>query len=135
MRNLSARIVCVTAIALHLAVAYWHGVAHECLGIALNRFQRLFVDVVVVACPLLACAGLWTRLARLSLWLLIASMGSSFLFGVYFHFVAVSPDNVRFLPTGVSCSHHFLLTAALIAFLEAFIAVLRLFFQRGLTSR
>jgi hypothetical protein len=46
-------------------------------------------------------------------------MLGSFLFGVYYHFVLVSPDNISHLPPGTSQSHsHFVTSAGVIALIE-----------------
>src|SRR5215813_8467948 len=81
--------------AIHLAVAIWHGAAHAELGVALSPAQNLFVYVVVVFAPLVAVGLLWTRYVRLAVWLFLIAMAASLLFGVYYHYVFVSPDNIH----------------------------------------
>jgi hypothetical protein len=84
----------------HAIVVIAHGIAHHDLGIDLNRFQTAYVAVVIVAAPIVAGGLLWTRLARYGLILLAVSMAAALVFGIYWHYVAVSPDNVAHLPDG-----------------------------------
>lgn len=87
-------------IALRQIVAQLHGMAHDQLGVGLATWQWVFVYSVIAAAPLLALVLFWTRLARYGALLLGVSMLAGMLFGVYYHFVAISPDNVRHLPEG-----------------------------------
>jgi hypothetical protein len=85
---------------LHLAVSVIHGTGHEKLHIAISDFQRVFVVAVILAAPVLAAILLWTRLRAVGAWLLLVSMAGAFLFGVYYHFIYASPDNVMMIPPG-----------------------------------
>ena len=90
-----------TAIVLvHFVVSYAHGAAHERLGVDLNAWQTAFVWIVIVVAPLVAAMLFWTRMLRGGALLLGVSMLGSLLFGLYFHFVAISPDHVQHLPAG-----------------------------------
>jgi hypothetical protein len=79
---------------LHLLVNLVHGTAHAKLHIQLGPAGMLFVLLVIGASPLLAMLLLWTSRRRFGLILLALSMAASLLFGLYNHFVAVSPDHV-----------------------------------------
>ncbi|MEX0676678.1 MAG: hypothetical protein WD063_06355 [Pirellulales bacterium] len=81
-------------------VAQLHGMAHEELGVGLAAWQWAFVYIVIAAAPLVALVLYWTRFARFGALLLGVSMLAGMLFGIYFHFIAVSPDNVAHLPAG-----------------------------------
>ena len=106
--------------AIHLSVAVWHGGAHTALGVALSPFQNLFVVGVVLIAPLLATLLLWTRLEDFALWLYMIAMCASLLFGAYYHYILVSPDNVHYLPTGGEpVRHRFTYSAAAVAITEA----------------
>jgi hypothetical protein len=111
--------------AIHLSVAVWHGGAHSALGVGLTPFQNLFVVGVILIAPLLATLLLWTRLEEFALWLYVIAMSASLLFGVYYHYIAVSPDNIHFLPPAASDSarHRFTYSAAAVAVTEAVAAV------------
>src|SRR5262249_62092185 len=97
----------------------WHGSAHTELGVALSAAQNLFVYVVIVLAPLVAVALLWTRYVTLGLWLFLIALCASLVFGVYYHYVFVSPDNIHHLPARTAAPHApFALTAPLIAMLD-----------------
>ena len=84
----------------HLAVGVIHTLAHEGLGVGLTHFQDLFVNGVYVGLPILAAVLVWTRLHRVGAVVLLASIAASLVFGVWYHFVFVSPDHVAHLPQG-----------------------------------
>ena len=84
----------------HLVVVGVHGHAHSELGIELNTLQKAFAVVVIVVAPPVAAALLWTRWRFAGFSLLLASMAGSLLFGVYHHYLLVSPDHVSHLPPG-----------------------------------
>lgn len=114
-----ARIALTVLGAVHLVVAIWHGAAHEELAVALSPAQNLFVYVVIVLAPIVAVGLLWTRHVRLALWLFLTAMCASLLFGTYYHYVFVSPDNVQHLPAGSAAAHaRFALSAELLALIE-----------------
>ena len=117
--SLSARVVLTLLAAAHLEVARRHGLAHAALGVALNGFQRGFVDVVIVAAPLVGAAGIWTRHCRAFLWLLAGSMCASAVFGIFYHYLLISPDNVTCLPAGlVEECHRFTSSAAVLTIID-----------------
>jgi hypothetical protein len=88
------------AVAAHALVSGLHGWAHQRLGVSLNAFQLSFVVVVIGLAPLAAAALLFTRQRAAGAWTLLVSMAASLLFGAHYHFVAVSPDHVSYLPAG-----------------------------------
>jgi len=85
------------AVAIHALVSGLHGWAHLRLGVALSPFQAIFVALVITAAPIVAAALLWTRHARFGAVLLFASMAGALAFGLYFHYIAISPDHVPHL--------------------------------------
>ena len=103
-------------VAAHLLVNIGHGLAHRELQVGLDPPASMFVIVVVLVCPLLALALVWSNKRRLGLILLSLSMFGSLLFGLYHHFLAVSPDHVHsqpptawgttFVLDGVWIAHH-----------------------------
>jgi hypothetical protein len=101
----------------HLGVSLLHRQAHIHLQIMLTRNQWLFVLAVITLAPPVAAILLWTRLRRVAAWLLLLSMLGSFVFGAYYHFVAVSPDNVSQVPPG-AWGTRFQLSAVLLAVVE-----------------
>ena len=105
--------------AVNLVAAISHGAAHTELGVALSPAQNLFVYVVIVLAPPVAVGLLWTRYLRLALWLFLTAMCASLLFGIYYHYVFVSPDNIQHLPAGSAAAHaRFAVSAAILALIE-----------------
>lgn len=106
-------------VALHLAVTVWHGSAHTALGITLPPEKTAFVFIVILIAPLVAVSLLWTRYAVVGGWMMVLSMLGALLFGVYHHYVMVSPDNVGHLPPGSAAAQSaFVGTATGLALLE-----------------
>jgi Na+(H+)/acetate symporter ActP len=87
-------------IVLRQVVAQLHGMAHDELGVGLAPWQWAFVYTVIAVAPLVALVLYWTRFASFGALLLGISMLAGMLFGIYYHFIAVSPDNVGHLPEG-----------------------------------
>lgn len=84
-----------TALAIiHTIANGIHGLAHIKIPVALSLFQSSFVGIVILLIPLVAVVLLWTQFYRSGSWLLLGSIGGSFLFGLYNHFVVISPDHV-----------------------------------------
>jgi hypothetical protein len=136
-----ARVALTVLGAVHLIIAIWHGTAHTELTVTLSPAQNLFVYAVVVLAPLVAMGLLWTRYFRPALWLFLIAMCASLLFGVYYHYVFISPDNIHHLPPGSAAAHErFVLSAALLALIELAATVYAAFVLRshhasGLPSR
>ncbi len=95
-----AALIATGLIVLRQAVATLHGLAHERLGVGLSPAQQAFVVVVITIAPLVALVLYWTRYARQGALLLAVSMLAGMLFGIYYHFIEISPDHVRHLPAG-----------------------------------
>lgn len=85
-------------IIVHLALSVVHGMAHSRLEIALSHAQEVFVAGVILAAPLVAGFLLLVKLPRAGGLLLAVSMAGALLFGVYYHFIAISSDHVAHLP-------------------------------------
>jgi hypothetical protein len=115
--NRSAEYVTVIVVA-HLLVNIVHGLAHHELRVALAGLASIFVIVVVLIFPLIAMALLWTAEKRLGLILLSLSMFGSLLFGLYHHFLTVSPDHVHLQPPS-AWGTTFVVTAYLLLITEA----------------
>src|SRR5205814_3576734 len=79
-------------ILMHMAVLLGHGAAHGHLRVGATRWQSVFIAVVIFFCPLLATGLIWAG-RRAGLILFGLSFGSSFVFGVYYHFVLAGRDN------------------------------------------
>jgi hypothetical protein len=74
---------------------------------------------VIVIAPVMAVLAAWTRWLTAALGSLVLAMLGSFGFGLYHHFVAVSPDHVAHLPDGSARAHlAFIASAVLLAAIE-----------------
>jgi Na+(H+)/acetate symporter ActP len=104
-------------IVVRQVVAQLHGMAHDELGVGLAPWQWAFVYTVIAAAPILALVLYWTRYAAAGAMLLGVSMLAGMLFGIYYHFIAVSPDNVAHLPEGHG-QGFFIATAVLLVPIE-----------------
>jgi len=82
----------------HLLVNVVHGVAHREMHVGLSRSGSVFVVAVVLILPLIAMALVCAGQRRPGLVLLLLSMLASLVFGLYHHFLAVSPDHVHSQP-------------------------------------
>ena len=102
----------------HLMVNIVHGLAHRELHVGLAPLASIFVIAVVLILPLIATGFLWTAKKRLGLILLSLSMFRSLLFGLYHHFLVVSPDHIHSQPSG-GWGTTFALTAYLLLIMEA----------------
>ena len=113
------KIVITAAVTVHLVASLWHGSTHTRLGIELSTQQTLFIYLVIIIAPVIAGILVWTRCVSIGLWVFFLAMLGSFLFGVYHHYVLVSPDNISHLPPGTPQSHsHFVASAGVIALIE-----------------
>lgn len=113
------RLVITAVVIVHLAASLWHGSAHTRLAIDLPTEKTLFVFIVILIAPIVAAALVWTRYFSIGLWVLFLSMLGSFLFGVYHHYLLVSPDNIAHLPAGSPEMHsQFITSAGVIALIE-----------------
>jgi hypothetical protein len=110
--------IALAIVALHALVLREHDLAHRALGVTLNAWQEAFIYPVIVVAPVVAATLLFTRYRRVGFILLAASMFGSFAFGVFHHYVAISPDHVSHLPVG-SAQPAFRLTAFVMAAIEA----------------
>jgi hypothetical protein len=107
-----------TAVVLaHFAVVMLHGSAHTQLNVGLAPWQTAFVLIVIVIAPLLAAILIWIRFSRFGFLLLSVAMGGALIFGVYFHYLTISPDHVSHLPPG-DAQGSFRLTALLLSITE-----------------
>jgi hypothetical protein len=106
-------------VAIHFAVAAWHGSTHQKLAVLLPPEKNAFVYIVIILLPVVAAALVWTRFAGAGLWIFLASMVASFLFGAYHHYVMVSNDHIHHLPAGSDGDHWaFISSAAALALVE-----------------
>lgn len=108
----------VTVLA-HTVIVLLHGAAHQELNVALSLWQKNYAASVIMLAPIVAAVLLWTRHGRTGFLLLTVSMAGSLIFGLYYHYVAVSADHVSHLPPG-DAQGLFRLTALLLTATETF---------------
>ncbi|MFQ4142660.1 hypothetical protein [Chlorogloeopsis sp. ULAP02] len=102
---------------MHAIVVVLHGLAHEKIPVPLSTLQSLFVVSIIVLAPIAAMILLWASFQQVGSWLLLSSMVGAFLFGVYNHFIAISPDHISQIPfTGWGVLFH--ITAILLFLTE-----------------
>lgn len=85
-------------VVIHTIVVALHGLAHEKMPVPLSPLQSLFVGSIIVLAPIAAMILLWTPLQQAGSWLLLSSMAGAMLFGLYHHFIAISPDHISQIP-------------------------------------
>ncbi|KAB8315400.1 hypothetical protein SD81_032350 [Tolypothrix campylonemoides VB511288] len=84
-----------TAIVVLHAIGHGlHGLAHVQIPIPLSVLQLVFIGFVIWLTPIIAAILLWTPFYRVGGWLLLSSMVAAILFGIYNHFMVMSPDHV-----------------------------------------
>ena len=106
-------------VAVHLIVTLWHGNSHQSLAIVLPAQKNAFVYLVIVLAPIIATMLIWTRFVIPGTWVFFGSMLGSFVFGVYHHYVLVSPDHIHHLPSGDGNARWaFVMSAGTLAALE-----------------
>jgi len=107
------KLAILTLVIVHVIATLWHGDAHSTLGIDLPTLKILYVYAVILAAPIVGAILVWTRFIIFGAGLFAFSMVGAFVFGVYHHYVLVSPDNVAHLPTGLAEAHSQLLSSCL----------------------
>jgi hypothetical protein len=95
-----------------------HGISHVEHQVPLAAWQWAYVILVIFLAPVLAVVLLWTRLQRVGVWLLLASMAGALIFGLASHFLVSGPDNVFTLNPGAA-REAFRFSAVLVALSEA----------------
>ena len=80
-------------IALHFVIVLLHSIAHEVLSVKATPAQLSFIIPVIIVAPVLS-GFMLAKFNKAGTVLLAASMLGSFVFGVYYHFVAATIDHV-----------------------------------------
>ncbi len=115
----------------HLIVLSLHAMAHVQLAVYASWLGNVFIVLVIWLAPLVAMFLLLQQRLRAGVVLLGGAMLGSLLFGVYHHFVALSPDHVSHVPAGKARAL-FQVTAVLLAVFETFGCGYALWSWRGL---
>lgn len=96
MSNLATPVTLV--VIAHAVISAFHGMAHLLLPVPLSLPQALFIGGVITTLPILAMILIWRQRVRWAAIVLFVSMAGSLLFGLYNHFVVISPDHVSQMP-------------------------------------
>jgi hypothetical protein len=119
MNTRTLKLTALGVVAIHFVVVVLHGKAHEVLPVNATPAQLAFIIPVIILAPVLA-GILLLKFETAGTILLTASMLGSFVFGVYYHFMAETIDHVahvaRMQP--VFWSQMFQATAYLLAISE-----------------
>lgn len=129
MRERTLQTLGIALVILHLAAVLPHSIAHMVLHINVNTWQNIYIAVVILISPILAGVLIWRR-SRWGFTILTVSMAGSFLFGVYYHFIANGTDNVATLPPH-PWTPTFQISAAMLAIIELIALVTGLFGMRS----
>jgi hypothetical protein len=75
-----------------------HGIAHQQVGVSISDFQSVYVFLVTLAAPIAAAVMLLfnkpKKIQQGGAWLLLVSMLGSLLFGLVYHVLLPSSDNI-----------------------------------------
>jgi len=112
-------------VVFHFVIVVLHAAAHQVLPVVATPAQLAFIVPVIIIAPVLA-GLLLLKFTNTAAILLTASMFGSFVFGLYYHFIADTIDHVahvaRMQP--VFWSQMFQVTSYLLAISEGFGAVI-----------
>lgn len=113
----------------HLGVNTVHGVAHAEIPVVVTDLQTVFIAVVMYVAPLVALGLLATGHQWTGGTVLAVSMAGALVFGLVFHYLLSTPDNVAAVPAG-PWQEPFRLTAALLVLVDAAGMVVGTWFMR-----
>ncbi|HEV2802599.1 MAG TPA: hypothetical protein VGW12_19155 [Pyrinomonadaceae bacterium] len=80
-------------VGFHFLAVVVHSVAHEILSVKATPAQLAFIIPVIIFAPVVA-GFMLSRFSKAGAVLLLASMLGSFVFGLYYHFIADTIDHV-----------------------------------------
>jgi hypothetical protein len=82
----------------HIIINGIHGIAHQQLEVSISDFQSAYVFLVTLVAPIVAVIMLLflnnPKILLGGAWLLLVSMLASLVFGIVYHIVIPSPDNI-----------------------------------------
>ena len=85
--------IALLIVAFHFAVVVLHSIAHESLAVKASPAQLAFIFPVIIVAPVVA-GFMLLKFEKFGTVLLTVSMFGSFVFGVYYHFIAETIDHV-----------------------------------------
>jgi hypothetical protein len=114
----------ILVVLAHLIVNGLHGIAHQHAEVVISDLQFAYVLLVIFVAPIAAAVMLSfnrpKKIQQVGAWLLFASMLGSLLFGLIYHVVLPSSDNIFAVMQGPSLNNaiFFTLTAILLAIID-----------------
>ena len=125
MNTRSLKLALLSIVVFHFVIVILHSIAHQVLPVKATPAQLAFIVPVIIVAPVLA-GILLSKFNTAATVLLTASMIGSFVFGVYYHFIADTIDHVAHVAhlQPVFWSQMFQATAYLLAISELFGAAL-----------
>lgn len=108
----------VFVVLTHALLAGWHGLAHIKVPVALSPPQGAFVALVVMLLPVVGSALSFTRYRVQGAALVCLAMGAALAFGLAYHYLVASPDNVASVAPG-PWHDHFIQSALAVLVSEA----------------
>ena len=119
--------IALAIVAIHFVVVVLHSIAHQLLWVNASPAQLAFIVPAIIVAPVVAGIML-PKFEKFGTVLLAASMFGSFVFGLYYHFIADTIDHVAHVaqlePHG--WSQMFVATSYLLAISELLGAVVGL---------
>lgn len=105
--------VATVIVLLNLVINFLHGRSHDELQVLLAPWQWIYVVTTIFVVLIVAVVLYWTPLRRAGALLLCVSMLLAVGFGIYFHFIADTPDHVSYRADDMA-GHWFVTTAILL---------------------
>ena len=127
--------IALAIVAIHFVVVVLHSIAHQLLSVNASPAQLAFIVPVIIVAPVVAGVML-PKFEKFGTVLLTASMIGSFIFGVYYHFIAETIDHVAHVAQlePHRWSQMFVATSYLLAISELLGAVVGLMLLRTSTT-
>jgi hypothetical protein len=114
------KLTALAVVAFHFVIVVLHSIAHQILPVRATPAQLAFIVPVIIVAPIVA-AFMLLKFKTAGMLLLAASMLGSFVFGLYYHFIADTIDHVAHVAQmqPVLWSQMFQATSYLLAISEA----------------
>jgi hypothetical protein len=116
----TVKLTALAVVAFHFVIVVLHSIAHQILPVQATPAQLAFIVPVIIVAPIVA-AFMLLKFETAGMLLLAASMLGSFVFGLYYHFIADTIDHVAHVAQmqPVLWSQMFQATSYLLAISEA----------------
>ena len=93
MNPRTLKLMALWLVVFHFVIVVMHSIAHEILKVKATPAQLAFIIPVIIVAPVVAGVML-RKFNRAGTVLLFASLLGSFVFGLYYHFIADTIDHV-----------------------------------------